>query len=46
SGGEAALKAPPRPVPWRHWLLWAILVGGAALIVALAISLLRGAKSP
>jgi uncharacterized protein DUF3999 len=46
SGGEAALKAAPAPVPWRRWLLWAILVGGAALIAALAISLLRGAKSP
>lgn len=46
SGGEAALKAAPVPVPWRRWLLWAILVGGAALIAGLAISLLRGAKSP
>jgi len=46
SGGETVLKAAPPPVPWRRWLLWAILVGGAALIAALAISLLRGAKTP
>ena len=46
SGGDAALKAAPPPVPWRRWLLWAILVGGAVLIAVLAISLLRGAKTP
>jgi hypothetical protein len=46
SGGETALKAAPSPVPWRRWLLWGVLVGGAALIAVLAISLLRGAKSP
>jgi hypothetical protein len=46
SGGEAALKAAPSPVPWRRWLLWAVLVAGAALIGTLAISLLRSAKSP
>jgi len=46
SAGDAALKVAPPPVPWRRWLLWAILVGGAALIGALAISLLRGAKTP
>jgi hypothetical protein len=46
SGGEAALKTAPPPVPWRQWLLWAILVGGAALIAGLAISLLRSAKTP
>ena len=34
SGGDAALHAPPPPLPWRRWLLWAILVGGAALIAA------------
>ena len=46
SGGEAVLKAAAPPVPWRRWVLWAILVGGAALIAGLAISLLRGAKPP
>jgi hypothetical protein len=33
-------------LPWRRWLLWAILVGGAGLIATLALSLLRGAKPP
>ena len=46
SGGDAALRAPPPPLPWRRWVLWAILVGGAVLIAGLAISLLRGAKPP
>lgn len=46
SGGDAALKPAPPPVPWRRWLLWAILVAGAAVIAGLAISLLRGAKEP
>jgi hypothetical protein len=46
SGGDAALHAPPPPLPWRRWVLWAILVGGAALIAGLALSLLRGAKPP
>jgi hypothetical protein len=26
---------------WKTWLLWTVLVGGAALIGALAVSLLR-----
>ena len=46
SGGDAALHAPPPPLPWRRWLLWAMLVGGAALIAGLSLSLLRGAKPP
>ena len=46
SGGDAMLHAPPPPLPWRRWLLWAILVGGAALIAGLALSLLRSAKPP
>ncbi len=35
----------PAPAPthrdWKTWLLWTVLVGGAALIGALAVSLLR-----
>jgi hypothetical protein len=46
SGGDNALRTPPPPVPWRRWVLWAILVGGALLIAGLALSLLRGAKPP
>jgi hypothetical protein len=44
SAGDAALRAPPPPLPWRRWLLWGVLMAGAALIAALSLSLLRGAK--
>jgi len=44
SAGDAALRAPPPPLPWRRWLLWGVLVAGAALIAALSLSLLRGTK--
>lgn len=46
SGGDNAMQVPPAPVPWRRWLLWGILVGGALLIAGLALSLLRGTKPP
>jgi hypothetical protein len=46
AGGESALRAAPRPTPWRQWLLWGVLVGGALLVAAFALSLLRGSKSP
>ena len=38
--GEAALQPLPR-ADWTRWLLWALLVAGAALVAGLAISLLR-----
>ncbi len=38
---EAAYAKPATPTPWRTWLLWALLVGGAALVGWLALSLLR-----
>jgi hypothetical protein len=45
--GAQALK--PAPVPdrqrdWKTWLLWAVLIGAAALIGYLALSLLRQPK--
>jgi hypothetical protein len=46
SAGDNALRIPTPPVPWRRWLLWAILVGGALLIAGLGLSLLRGSKPP
>jgi hypothetical protein len=46
SGGEAALLPAPPPTPWRRWLLWAVLIGGAVLIAGFALSLLRGSKPP
>ena len=35
----APVAAPPRD--WRSWLLWAVLVGAAAIVGGLALSLLR-----
>jgi len=39
--GESALVAAPRPHDWKTWILWAVLIGGTALIGGLALSLLR-----
>ena len=41
--GEAALLPPAivKPFDWKTWLLWAVLIGAAALIGGLALSLLR-----
>ncbi|MEP7041607.1 MAG: DUF3999 domain-containing protein [Dokdonella sp.] len=43
SAGDAALRAPAPPLPWRSWILWAVLIAGAALVGGFALSLLRGA---
>ncbi|HYG07973.1 MAG TPA: DUF3999 domain-containing protein [Stenotrophomonas sp.] len=40
--GQAALQPAPRPIDWKTWLLWALLVGGALLVAGFALSLLRG----
>lgn len=42
----AAPPAPPKPVEWRSWLLWAFLVGGAALVAGMALHLLRKPRTP
>lgn len=39
--GDAALQSLPR-ADWKRWLLWTLLVAGAALVAGFAISLLRG----
>ncbi|MDC8013340.1 DUF3999 domain-containing protein [Tahibacter soli] len=47
--GSAALATPPpppKPVAWSSWLLWASLVGGAALVAAMALHLLRKPREP
>jgi cytochrome c-type biogenesis protein CcmH/NrfF len=43
--GEHALTPAAPPPDWKTWLLWAVLVGAAALIGGLALSLLRGPKT-
>ena len=40
-GGDAALQPPPRPTPVKRIVLWAVLVGGVGLLIAMALSLLR-----
>jgi len=42
SAGADSLRPPPPPLPWRRWLLWGVLVGGALLVAGFALSLLRG----
>lgn len=39
--GAQALEPAPQPLPWRTWLLWTLIVAGAALVLACALSLLR-----
>jgi len=41
SGGEQALAPAPVKRDWKAWLLWAVLIGGAAIVAAFAFSLLR-----
>lgn len=46
SGAEAFKPAAPAATPrdWKTWLLWSVLIGAAALVGGLALSLLRGPK--
>jgi len=39
--GDAALVPAPVPRDWKTWLLWGLLVGGALMVTALAVNLLR-----
>ena len=39
--GAAALQPPPQPTPVKRIVLWAVLVGGVGLLIAMALSLLR-----
>lgn len=46
-GGEAALQPRPKdatPASFRHWLLWGVLVAGAALVIGMVLHLLRQAR--
>lgn len=39
--GEAALQPAPAARDWKAWLLWSLLVAGAGLVAAFALTLLR-----
>ncbi|MEW5756244.1 MAG: DUF3999 domain-containing protein [Pseudomonadota bacterium] len=43
-GGEARLKSPPPPLPWKKWLLWVVLLLGVAAMLLIARSLYRDMK--
>jgi len=45
AGAAALVPAEPQR-DWRSWLLWAVLVGGALIVVGFAMSLLRSGKTP
>jgi hypothetical protein len=40
-GGADALKDPPKKTPLKVVILWAVLVIGVALLVGMALSLLK-----
>lgn len=47
--GAAATAAPapiPEAYPWKSWLLWTLLVGGAAAVGFMALQLLKDAQPP
>jgi hypothetical protein len=39
--GDAALRALDPPLPWKRWLLWGVLVAGAASVLLMIRQLLR-----
>jgi len=43
-GGEAALKSPAQPVPWKKWLLWTVLILGVGLLAFMARNLSKEMK--
>lgn len=45
-GGADALKVPPRQTPLKVVILWAVLVVGVALLVGMALSLLKRVRHP
>lgn len=40
-GGDSALRAPPRQTPVRLVVLWTVLIAGVAVLVAMALVLLK-----
>jgi hypothetical protein len=45
-GGPDALKIPPKKTPTKVVILWAVLVVGVGLLVAMALSLLKRVRQP
>lgn len=40
-GGKGALQAPPPPLPWKRWLLWAVLCAGVVLLALMVVKLAK-----
>jgi hypothetical protein len=40
-GGKSALEAPPPPLPWKQWILWAVLLVGIGLLALMVRHLQR-----
>lgn len=40
-GGEQQLQPAPPPLPWKKWLLWAVLVAGVLAMLGMARGLYR-----
>lgn len=40
-GGEARVQPPPPPLPWKKWILWAILSSAVVLLGIMAYRLLK-----
>lgn len=44
--GPDALRPVPPPVPWQRYLLWALLIGGVLVLLAMALRLYRQMNLP
>jgi hypothetical protein len=40
-GGDEKLRPAPQPLPWKQWILWAVLVAGVVLMGWMAVALHR-----
>jgi hypothetical protein len=45
-GGEQQLQPAPPPLPWKKWLLWAVLVAGVLAMLGMARGLYRQMNRP
>ena len=44
-GGESRLQAVAPPLPWKKWLLWAVLLSGVAILAVMVRTLYRQMNS-
>lgn len=44
--GAAAYRPAPKPVDWKQWILWGVLMAGALVVAAFALRLLRENRRP